>query len=272
MPLLLISRGSFSGGQCISECLSRMGGIKCLTREDLIAAVNRHGELATRITASVARAAHNYAEFSALRRPYKILMRLAMLEQLRQGDAAYFGYSGHLLLPGIAHAVRVRLVAPIELRIKLTMSREKCGEERALELIRQADDERSRWALFMYGKNLRDPESFDFCVNLERFSSQAACGLLMSLVRHPEFQPTAESLAAVENQHLSMRVLAALVNDPRTFELELEATAQEGEILLEGPFLEDEARSQVLEIARQVPGVREIDYSEGYAQAFNTSF
>jgi hypothetical protein len=272
VPLLLISRGSFSGGQIISQCLSKMAGIKCLTREDLIAAVNLHGELATRVTASIGGAARNYAEFSALRRPYKILMRLAMLEQVRQGDVAYFGYSGHLLLQGIAHAVRVRLVAPVELRVKLLVSREKCGEEQARERIHQEDEERSRWALFMYGKNLHDPESFDLCINLERLSFPAACDLLLNVARQPEFQPTPESVAAVENQHLNARVLAALVNDCRTFELELQATAQDGKVLLEGPYLEDEMRRHVLDVARQVPGVQEVNYTEGCALAFDMSF
>ena len=85
MPVVLVSRGSFSGAKAIAECLSTCAGWTCLTREDLIASVNAHGEIANQVIASVPRAAQNYAQFSLLRAPYKILMRLALLEYVRRG-------------------------------------------------------------------------------------------------------------------------------------------------------------------------------------------
>lgn len=272
MALLLISRGSFSGGQLISQCLSRTAGMRCLTREDLIAAVNTHGELANRIVASMQRAASDYERFSALRRPYKILMQQALLSYVRQGDVAYFGYSGHLLLTGISHAVRVRVIAPVHLRIELLMKREQVTEEEARERIRQVDEERSRWTRFMYGKNLREPELFDLCINLERVSFPTACCMLVHIVQQSEFQPTAESLAAVENRYLAACVLAALLDNPKTFELELAATAEGSCVTLEGPYLEPSVRSALLDTVNALPAVKEVHYKEGYAPAMDASF
>jgi hypothetical protein len=265
MTLILISRGSFSGGQVMSQCLRKMAGITCLTREDLLAAVNRHGELANRITAAVPKATQHYSQFSALRHPYKILMRHALLEYARQGPTAYFGYSGHLLVPDIAHALRVRIIAPLPLRVKLMMNREKLTEDEARERIREQDEERSRWTRFMYGKTLHDPEQFDLCLNLDRLSFPTACCVMLHLSQQAEFQPTPESLAAVENHYLATTVLAALVTDPRTYELEIGATVEDGCVTLEGPYLEEPDASAVMEIARNVSGVKELKYVEGYA-------
>jgi len=264
MALMLISRGSFSGGQVIAQCLSKSAGMTCLTREDLIASVNRQGQIATRITAAMAKAAQNYAQFSALRRPYKILMRLALLEYAHEDSIAYFGYSGHLLLQGISHAVRVRIIAPLELRIKLMMSREKLTEDEARDRIRESDEERTRWTRFMYGKTLGDPHLFDLCLNLERISFPAACCMMLRLAQESDFQPTPESLAEVENQYLSTRVLAALVTDPQTYDVEISATAQAGQVTLEGPYLEDSEKSVVLDIVNAVTGVQQVQYIEGY--------
>jgi hypothetical protein len=264
MALLLISRGSYSGGQIMSECLSRNAGIRCITREELVAYVNSHGEVATKVTACIAKAAQNYAQFSALRRPYKILMRLALLREIRQGDLAYFGYSGHLLLPEIPHAVKVRLVASMEMRIKLLQTRTKCTEGEARETIRQVDEERTRWTRFMYGKSLRDPEFFDLCLNLERLSFPEACCLLVHAARSSDFQATPQSLSAVEDHYLATQVLADLVTDARTYELELAATAESGEVFVEGPYLEAPLVSLVKEVAGAVTGVKSVRYVEGY--------
>ena len=269
MALLLISRGSFSGGQLISQCLSRTAGTRCLTREDLTAVVNTHGDLANQVLTSMARAAQDYSRLSALRRPYKILMQRALLEYVRHGDVAYFGYSGHLLLPGIAHAARVRILAPIQLRIEMLMKQGGVSEEQARERIHQVDEERSRWTRFMYGKSLKDPELFDLCINLERVSFPTACGMLLSLAQQSEFKPTPESMAAVESRYLCACVLAALIDNPRTFELEVGATAEGGCVTLEGPYLEDADRAAVLETVRAVSGVTDVQYKEGYAPTFD---
>lgn len=243
--------------------------MRCLTREDLTAVVNTHGEIANQVVTSMARAAQDYSRLSALRRPYKILMQRALLEYVRQGDVAYFGYSGHLLLPGIAHAARVRILAPAQLRVELLMKRENLTEQQARERIAQVDEERSRWTRFMYGKNLKDPELFDLCINLERISFPSACNMLFNLVQQSDFRVTPESLAAVENGYLSACVLAALLDNPRTFELEVGATAEGGCVTLEGPYLEEADRSTVLDTARTVPGVADVQYKEGYAPPFD---
>jgi len=243
--------------------------MRCLTREDLIAVVNTHGELANQVVTSMARAAQDYSRLSALRRPYKILMQRALLEFVRQGDVAYFGYSGHLLLPGISHAVRARIIAPLRLRIDLLMKRENVTEEQARARISQVDEERSRWTRFMYGKSLKDPELFDLCINLERISFPTACNILVNLVQQSDFRATPESLAAVENRYLSACVLAVLLDNPRTVELEVGATAEGGRVTLEGPYLEEADRSALLEIARAVAGVAEVQYKEGYAPTFD---
>ncbi len=269
MALILISRGSFSGGQLISQCLSKAAGWKCLTREDLIASVNSHGEIATRMTESIQKATRDYGKFSALRRPYKILTQLALLEFVLHGDVAYFGYSGHLLLPGVSHALRVRILAPLGLRVRLMRDREHLTEEEALERIRQVDDERSRWTRFMYGKSLRDPEQFDLCLNLERISFSSACDILLNMAKLDEFKSTPESLAALKNRYLAALVLAALVTHPKTGGLEIAATADAGRISLDGPYLDVAERSLVLNIAGAVPGVTEVQYVEGFAAPFD---
>jgi hypothetical protein len=268
MALLLISRGSFSGGVFISQCLSEKTGWRCLTREDLVAAVNAHGELATRITESVATAVHDYGKFSALRRPYKILTLMALLDYAMQGDVAYFGYSGHLLLQGVPHALRVRILAPVERRVALLSDREGLSEEQARERIRQVDEDRRRWTRFMYGRSLRDPELFDLTLNLEHVSFDTACSILIHTAGQAEFTPTEESQAALRNRHTGARVLAELVIDPRTSEIEIDAVAKDGQVTLTGGYLEDSVRDVVLEVAAAVEGVTDVRYQEGYADSF----
>jgi hypothetical protein len=254
-----------SGGQIIAQCLSHASGFRCVTREDLVPLVNRYGEWATKVTASIEGATQNYEKFSELRRPFKILMRLALLEYARRDNLAYFGYSGHLLVEGIAHFIRVRLIAPTDLRIKTTVERLHCTQDEARDYIRRSDMERTRWARFMYGKNISDPRLYDLCINLERMSFSAACSLLVNVVQEKEFQPTEESRVIMENKYMAAQVEAALVTDPRTHSHEISAIVAHGTAKLEGPYLDDAERSLVVNIAASVPGVQNVEYEPGYA-------
>ncbi len=265
MSTLLISRGSMSGGQIIAQCLSHTGKYRCVTREDLIASVNTHGEIANSVTASISKAAQAYGKFSELRRPYKILMRQALLDYARRGNLAYFGYSGHLLIDGISHFVRVRLLAPLELRIRTTMARLHSSEEEARDYIREVDEERLRWTRFMYGKDLRNPGLYDLCINLDRISFNTACSLLMSAVEESEFQPTPESLEDLENLYTGAQVETALVLDQGTHSFEVAASVSRGQVLLRGPYLDEPNRARVIETASAVAGGRTVDYEPGYA-------
>jgi len=254
-----------SGSRIIAQRLSHASGFHCVTREDLVPLVNRYGELATRVTASIGEATRNYERFSALRRPFKILMRLALLESARRENLAYFGYSGHLLVGRVAHFIRVRLIAPLELRIQTTTERMHCAEDEARDYIKRYDEERTHWARFMYGKNISDPRLYDLCINLDRISFDTACSMLISTVREKEFQPTEESLAAMENMYTAAKVEGALVTDARTHAYEISAIASGGTVELKGPYLDDAEKSLVLDIAASVPGIKRLDYEPGYA-------
>lgn len=125
----------------IGECLAQHEGIRCLTREDLLAAVNQYGDIATRVAAQVEKAIQSYEQFSELRRPYLIFMKRALLEYARRGRFAYLGYSGHLLLDKVPHFVRIRLIAPMELRIARTRERLGYTEGEAREYVHRMDQE-----------------------------------------------------------------------------------------------------------------------------------
>lgn len=72
----------------------------------------------------------------------------------------------------------------------------------------------------------------------------------------------------VENSYLSTKVLAALISDSRTAELDIGATAKGGRIDLLGPYLEPAELSAVMEIANNVVEVQEVRYTEGYSPDF----
>ena len=265
MAVIFISRGTMSGVRLLVDCLFERTGIRCTSHEDLQEVVNRHGDLAKRILERLENATAAYDLFSELRWPYLVLMRNALLEELRQDKVVYHGYSGHLLLPPIRHFVRLRIEAPLDLRVTMTMERLGCDEKSAREYITEADGGRVKWARFMYGRDIRNTLLYDLILNLGHMRMEAACGIIERLLVEDDFQANPESQAEVERLYLATSVEVALITDPRTQAYEISAEVNDEGVNLSGPYLDQTDLRAVKEIAGTLPWVKNVRYTPGYA-------
>ena len=268
VPVVLISRGTMSGGAALARCVAERLHMRSVSREDLVAIVDAKGDHAQSVMTSIDRAARAYEQFSQFRRPYLILMRYALLCFVREGDVVYHGYSGHLLLPGLPCCLRVRVNAPMEIRVRNAIHRLSLSEPEAREAVLREDDEHVRWARFMYGRDIREPNLYDVCVSVERMQIPSICTMVAGALQEPEFQLSAADRAAVQDRFLAASVEATLVCDPRTEGVEVAASASGGNVRLEGPYLEPERRAELLDVARAVRGVANIEYQPGCAPSF----
>jgi two-component system response regulator CpxR len=264
MPIILISRGTMSGVSLLVKSLVDHMGYRNVAREDLVSKVNEHGEIAHRIVGAIGTATRAYEQFSQLRRPYIILMRLALLEYIRDDNVIYHGYSGHLLVPPMQHMLRVRINAPLSMRIPMTMERLGCGEQQAREHILGEDEQRGRWARFMYGRDIRDPGLYDIVLNINRLSTRSVCALLQCTVDNPDFKTRPETVAALERSLIAARIEATIATDPRTRDLDITAQVLDDRVALIGPWLEEAQRDTVLAMASVGAAGRRVDYDTGY--------
>ena len=83
----------------------------------------------------------------------------------------------------------------------------------------------------------------------------AAVQQVLTLAVAPEFQPTAESRAALADRALAARVRAILRASAPTGEVRLVVEAAQGAVRLEGVVAADEERAAALTVAGGVPGV-----------------
>jgi cytidylate kinase len=268
MPVIFISRGTMSGVHLLVNYLNSQTGIRCISREDLEKDVNEHGEIAVRVLEKLAKAPLAYDQFSDLRWPYMVLMRKALLEEIRHDNMVYHGYSSHLLLPAFRHFVRVRIEAPLEMRVSMTMQRLSCDEEKAREYITIADDHRVKWARFMYAHDIRNTMLYDLILNLDRVNLKAACGILQCIMSEEDFQVTPESQAEIERLYLATKIEELLVTDSRTATLEIRAEVRNDGIRLIGPYIEDSELATIMEIVQTVPGTANVRYQPGYMSKF----
>jgi cytidylate kinase len=262
MCVITISRGAFSGGEPLAECLAWKLEYRCVDREVIVERAAAHGVSQDVLRDALQKPPGFLERFSHKRYVYLTLIQAALTEEVKTGNAVYHGNAGHLLLRDGPKVLRTRIIAPMEFRIRRAQDRLKYGRDEAAAFLQKADEDRQRWTQFLYGVNWGDPSLYDIVINLEHMAIEEACHIISGLARETCFEFTAESRRRMDDLVLASRVKADLVLDPKTSDLELDVRASEGEITFTGKVPRPGEVQEIERVARAVVGVTAVHLDE----------
>ncbi len=262
MSVITISRGSFSGGKILAECLSKRLGYRCIDRDVIVERAAAYGVSQNDIRAALEKPPGFLDRLKHTRYLYLTLVQAALTEEVRSGKAIYHGLAGHLLLKGGHPILRVRIVAPMDFRIRMVQKRLKYSRNRAITHIEKVDEDRRRWTQFLYGVNWGEPSLYDLVLNLEHVSIEEACRMIAAVVIDRRFEFTPECQRKMDDLALASRVRADLAINPSTSDLELEVVADQGAIGIKGKVPTMVQIDEVKRVARATQGVLSLNIDE----------
>jgi cytidylate kinase len=172
MAIITISRGTFSGGQSLAECIAEKLGYRCISREVLVKAAKQYGVPLEKLSKALEDAPGLLEHLTGERAHYLAYIRAVLCKEAKDDRMVYHGLVGHLLFRGLPHVLRVRVIANMEFRINGAMDRRHLSREEATQFIKKVDDKRSKWTKFLYGVDWRDPSLYDLVVNLDHINLQ----------------------------------------------------------------------------------------------------
>ena len=259
MSIITISRGSLSGGRALAEQLAERLGYRCISSEALIEAAAKYGVPEPKLSEVFEKTPSFWERLTKSRRLYLIFIQAAMCELAQQGKLVYHGQGGQQLLRGISHIMKVRLIAPLEYRIKVAIEREGLtSREAARQYLQQVDEERLRRMRYLFNVDWRDPALYDVVLNFEHMSLETAADVVVYLAQHPEYQPTAASQKALDDLTLRCRVQAAIAAHPTTSGIDVDVRADDGIVWVTGLIDSSELEYEIIRIAQTVSGVKEV--------------
>lgn len=263
MSIITISRGSFSGGKTLAECLARKLRYRCIDRDVIVERAAASGVSQEELLDTLLKPPTFLDRFKHKRYTYLVLIQAALAEEVRQGRAVYHGNAGHLLLKGATPVLRVRIIAPIEFRLTMIQDRLKLTRTEGLAYIQKVDQERRKWTQFLYGVNWEDPSLYDIVLNLECMSIEEACSVLAAVAREQKcFEFTEDCQELMNDFAVATRVRAQLSINSSTSHLEVEVTATHGSVRIKGRLSTPEEVEEVKRVALAVPGVSTLDLDE----------
>ena len=262
MSVITISRGTFSGGKMLAECLARRLGYRCIDRDVIVERAAAHGVSQNELRAALEKPPTFLERFKHRKYLYLVLIQAALAEEVRTGKAIYHGLAGHLLLRGGTPVLRTRIIAPIDFRIRMAQERLKLSRDDAIEYIEKMDHDRRRWTQYLYGVDWNDPSLYDVVINLEYVNIEQACRAITTLIRDRCFSFTPECQAMMNDLALASRVRAALALDHRTSHLEFDVESRNGAVTVKGRLPDVDQLPELEKIVLGVPGVTALNTDE----------
>jgi len=212
MAIITISRGSYSKGKEIAERLAEELGYECLSRDVLLQASAQFDVPEIKLVGALHDAPKVLERFTNGKKKYVTFIEQAFLENVQKDNVVYHGLAGHFFLRGVAHTLKVRIIADLDDRVRLEMERENISDETARYNLKKDDYERRKWALALYGIDTADASLYDLVVHIRKISVDDAVSLISNTARLPQFEKTAESQQALDNLVLAAQVRNTIFN------------------------------------------------------------
>jgi cytidylate kinase len=258
MPIITISRGSYSKGKEVAEKVAERLGYQCIAREIILRASKEFNIPEIKFAKAIHDAPSIFERLTYGREKYIAYLQAAFLKSVRSDNVVYHGLAGHFFLKDLRHALKVRIIADRSDRVQYTMTREGISEEEADRRLKRDDEDRTRWSKHVFGIDTSDPSLYDLVIHIRKMTVSDAVEIIGHAAQLDIFKTTFESQRAMDDLVLATEVKAALMD----LKPDIQAIASNGKVFLgtkDSQMQEPEEIKEIERIARSIPGVKDLE-------------
>ncbi|MDA3928781.1 MAG: cytidylate kinase-like family protein [Prolixibacteraceae bacterium] len=99
-----------------------------------------------------------------------------------EGNKIILGRGAHIICTDIENSLHIRVVGPLEWRIKRVMKSKKYSKEEALKCILSTEKDRSNFRKSIKGKKV-DCDDFDLTINQNKYSNKEMIEIILAALR-----------------------------------------------------------------------------------------
>jgi len=258
MTIVAISREMGSGGYEIGAAVAKVLNYEYVNRQILLEAAHTHGVPEAKIVDAVDHRPSLWERFDEEKRRYLISLEAAYYSFAEKGNLVTASRSGPFFVRDVSHALKVRIMAPVEVRVRRIMAQDKLDQKAATAMVRAYDRELSGRIDYLFGLDWTLPEHYDLVINTREDAWEFYTDFLAMAARHPQYQPTPESRQKIRDLSLAAHVRAAIATDPGTKHINVEVTARAGHVVLKGVVFSLAVLEAAAALAQRVPGVTDV--------------
>ena len=260
MAIITITRGLHSGGEIVAENVAKAIGARCVSSEVLSEAARTYNVPEDKMLQVFEKTPSFWERMTESRRIHLAYIQATLAEWAKEDNLVYHGNAGQELLREVPHALKVRLLYPMEYRVDRIMEQFNYSRDQAARFVAQIDEDRTKRTRYFFNADWRDPSRYDLFIRMERISGSVAENMIQDLVRQPEFQLTEEKATAFNDFLLKNRIYATLAGAMVGRLSLINVMVEGGVVTLQGTLTSNEALvDEIVEQVQAMEGVRHVN-------------
>jgi cytidylate kinase len=263
MAIITISRGSYSKGREVAEKVAERLGYRLTSRDVLIEASDRFHIPEIKLVRAIHDAPSILDRITHGKQCFLAYIQSALASQAKDDNLVYHGLAGHMLLKGVPHVLKVRIIADLDARVAAEMKRENISASEASSILLKDDDERRKWTQSLYGVDPKDSSLYDLIIHIRNLKVDDAAEFIVQAAGRPCFATTPEAQRKMDDLALASQIKAALVKAEC---YEIGVTSEYGNVAVyvpKGARQQNRIQDKLEPVRRAVPGINNVEVLEG---------
>jgi two-component system response regulator CpxR len=258
MSIITVFTGIYCNEELsIKEILNKTG-YKYLTDSDIVSKAGRLSDLPeSKISKAFSAKTSVFNQFTREKERSIAYLKLAVAETLTEDNILVNGFASLLIPTGIAHVLRVCLIADMKYRVSMASS-SGISESEALKAIHRGDEDRIAWTKNILEKD--DPwdvSIYDMALPTDKMTPEEIANLVEKTLERDILKASPDSAKAIQDFILASRVETVLAKEGHFIAAEADA----GEVTLtinKNVLMLKRLEEELQAIAVKVPGVKSV--------------
>ncbi|MGQ9689624.1 MAG: cytidylate kinase-like family protein [Desulfobaccales bacterium] len=261
MAILTISREYGSGGRDIGRLVAQRLNYEYVDKERLFRDLDEAGKRWGRVARELDEVCPTLWERNDWQyRGYVALLEALILNYAAADRVVIIGRGGSRLLHDIPFCLKVRLVAPLEVRLERVMVRESLDQEGARRLIARVDGDRACYIKANYGRDWDADQEYDLILNTGSLTYDQVADIIVAGLADKDRLATPEARGRLKTLALAHRLKARVATDARVLIPTLEVRLENDVLVVSGIIHTPKEQMILKEIAAEVCGARPVRF------------
>jgi cytidylate kinase len=235
MAILSISREYKSGGRGIGQAVAQQMGYDFVDKERIHNDLRKTGEKWGRLVEDFDEVRpHLWEKYDWEYRGFIALIESIIFQYALKNRVVIVGRGSHILLQEIPHVLKVRLFAPLEVRIERVMQNQEVDRGTAERLIEKNDQIRAGYIQVIYGKHWEDQQYYDLMFNTGLQNCEQVTQELIAILKQWDQRATPEGRQRLGDLALTAEVKTRIFTHPEIFLPTLEVFHDGKSIVIKG--------------------------------------
>lgn len=190
---------------------------------------------------------------------YLDVMKSVVYKVAQTGQGVIVGHGSQILLREFGCALHVRVHAPLDRRVSNLLADQEISLQAAEKFLYKQDQDFKSFFTFAFNLDYDDAALYDLTLNTGKISVETAAKQIVALAGSDDMK--ACSLAALESMErlaLEKKVHSELLRQGISLKMIFIDVTAPGSVRVYGIALNNDARSKIIDLIQQVPGVNDV--------------